>query len=175
MTKGLIPIGRILRPHGIRGKLKLEYYGEDVNRFPPCQEVFIEMEAGKLQSFEILGKTPQPPRLILHLKGIERREQVECLVGKEVLIKREDLPVLGRGEYYWADLLGMVVETQEGKRIGWLKEIFPTGANDVYVVAGKRREIYLPATEEVIQGIDCERGIMKVNRMEGLWERDDEI
>jgi 16S rRNA processing protein RimM len=54
-------------------------------------------------------------------------------------------------------------------------EIFPTGANDVYVVEGKRREIFLPATEEVIQSIDIKKGRMKVIRMEGLWEEEDEV
>jgi len=69
----------------------------------------------------------------------------------------------------------MVVETEKGERIGRVKEIFPTGANDVYIVEGKRGEIFLPATEEVIQSIDIEKGRMKVIRMEGLWEKEDEV
>jgi 16S rRNA processing protein RimM len=175
MTKDLIPIGRVVRPHGVRGKIKLEYFGEDVNCFPPSREVLIEVKAGTLRAYEILETTPQPPRLILHLKGIERREEAESLKGKEVFIRREVLPDLEDGEYYWADLLGMSVETQEGKKIGRLKEIFSTGANDVYVVEGKRGEIFLPATEEVIQSVDRERGVMKVSRKDGLWEEEDEI
>ncbi len=175
MTKDLIPIGRIARPHGVKGKIKLEYFGEDVNHFPPSREVFIEVNAGSLQAYEILETTPQAPRLILHLKGIERREEVEPLIGKEVFIKREVLPDLEEGEYYWMDLLGMSVETQEGKKIGRVKEIFSTGANDVYVVEGKKGEIFLPAIGEVIQTVDREKGVMKVNRKEGLWEEDDEV
>jgi 16S rRNA processing protein RimM len=73
------------------------------------------------------------------------------------------------------DLLGMSVETQGGKKIGRVKEIFSTGANDVYVVEGKRGEIFLPATEEVIQSVDRERGVMKVSRKDGLWEEEDEV
>jgi 16S rRNA processing protein RimM len=69
----------------------------------------------------------------------------------------------------------MSVETKEGKRIGEVKEILPTGANDVYVVQGMRREIFLPATDEVIQGVDTKKGVMKVIRMEGLWEDEDEV
>jgi len=175
MTRDLIPIGKVVRPHGVRGKIKLEYFGEDVSRFPPAREVFIEMKVGTLQAYEILETTPQPPRLILLLRGIERREEVEPLIGKKIFIKREDLPDLEEGEYYWTDLLGMSVETEEGKKVGRVKEIFSTGANDVYVVEGKRGEIFLPATGEVIQNIDRKKGVMKVNRKEGLWEEDDEI
>lgn len=175
MERDLLPIGRVAKPHGVKGKIKVDYFGEDPNRFPLYREVFIKNHVGKLQTYEILEVIPQPPRLILRLKGIERIEEVESLVGKEILIERRSLPDLQEGEYYWFDILGMVVETPEGKRIGRVKEILPTGANDVYVVEGMRKEIYLPATEEVIQSIDIKRGRMKVIRMEGLWEEEDEV
>jgi 16S rRNA processing protein RimM len=175
MTQDLISIGRVIRPHGVRGKIKLEYFGEDVYHFPPSREVFVEVKAGHLRGYEILNTSPQPPWLLIQLKGIEKREEVESLIGKEVFIKKESLPDLAEGEYYWVDLLGMSVETQEGKKIGQVKEIFPTGANDVYVVEGKRGEIFLPAIEEVIQSVDRKRGVMKVNRKEGLWEEEDEV
>ncbi len=69
----------------------------------------------------------------------------------------------------------MVVETEDGKKIGTVKEIFPTGAHDVFVVETKRGEILLPASEEVIRRIDPQRGVMKVRWMEGLWEAEDEV
>jgi len=175
MEKNLFPIGRVVKPHGIKGKMKVEYFGEDSHHFSLYREVFIMGEKGKPESYEILEAIPQPPRLILRLKGIEKIEEAEPLIGKEILIKKEVLPELGEKEYYWVDILGMKVETEEGKRIGKVKEIFTTGANDVYVVEGKRGEILLPAIEEVIQNIDLKRGVMKVVRMEGLWEDEDEV
>ncbi len=175
MERDLLPIGRVVKPHGVKGKIKVDYFGEDLNRFSLYRQVFIKNHAGRLQTYEVLEVIPQPPRLILRLKGIERIEEVESLVGKEILIERRSLPDLQEGEYYWFDILGIEVETPEGKRIGRIKEIFPTGANDVYVVEGKRKEIFLPATEEVIQSIDIKKGRMKVIRMEGLWEEEDEV
>jgi 16S rRNA processing protein RimM len=174
MDKDLLPIGRVVKPHGVKGRIKVEYFGENIHRFSLYREILIEEEEGKERVYEVLEATPRPPGLILHLKGIERREEAEPLIGKEILIKREALPQPDKGEYYWIDILGMVVETPEGKRIGKVKKIFPTGAHDVYVLEGKRGEIFLPATEEVIQSIDCEKGVMKVIRMRGLWEEEDE-
>jgi 16S rRNA processing protein RimM len=175
MEKDLLPIGRVVKPHGVKGKIKVDYFGEDLNHFPLYREVFIKDHVGRLQAYDILEAVPQPPRLILRLKGIERIEEVEPLVGREIFIEKRALPDLKEGEHYWFEILGMVVETEKGKRIGRVKEIFPTGANDVYVVEGKRREIFLPATEEVIQSIDIKKGRMKVIRMEGLWEEEDEV
>jgi len=175
MEKDLFPIGRVVKPHGLEGKIKVEYFGDDLDQFRFYKKVLIENRTGRLETFEVLEVIPQPPRLILRLKGIERVEDAEILVGKEILIRKEALPVLSEDEYYWIEILGMVVETEEGKKIGNVKEIFTTGANDVYVVEGKRREILLPATEEVIQSVDPKRGVMKVIRLEGLWEDEDEI
>jgi 16S rRNA processing protein RimM len=175
MEKDLLPIGRVVKPHGVKGKIKVDYFGEDLNHFPLYREVFIKDHVGRLQAYDILEAVPQPPRLILRLKGIERIEEVEPLVGREIFIEKRSLPDLKEGEHYWFEILGMVVETEKGKRIGRVREIFPTGANDVYVVEGKRREIFLPATEEVIQSIDIKKGRMKVIRMEGLWEEEDEV
>jgi len=175
MEKNLFPIGRVVKPHGVRGKMKVEYFGDDLDRFSSYREIFIENEPNRLEPYEILEVLPQPPRLILRLKGIEKIEEVEPLIGKNIFIEKEALPELEAGEYYWADLFGMEVETQEGKRIGKVKEIFATGAHDVYVVEGKRGEILLPAIEGVIQSINLKKRVMKVARMEGLWEDEDEV
>ena len=173
--KDLFSIGRVVKPHGIKGKIKIEYFGDDPDRFLHYREVFIEDTMGRVQTYEVMEATAQPRYFILQLKGIETIEEVQPLVGKEVLIPQEAFPKLEEGEYYWLEILGMAVETKEGKRIGKVKEIFPTGANDVYVIEGKRREIFLPATEEVVQRIDLKAGVMKVIRMEGLWEDEDEF
>ncbi len=175
MERNLFPIGRVVKPHGVQGKVKVEYFGEDLHQLSSYHEIFIKDAKNKPEAYEVLEAIPQPPRLILRLKGIERIEEAEPLIGKEILIERKSLRQLGEGEYYWVDLLGMKVETEEGKTIGKIREIFPTGANDVYVVEGRKGEILLPATEEVIRSIDLKRGVMKVARMEGLWEDEDEV
>jgi len=175
MNKDLVPIGKVTKPHGIRGKIRVEYYGEDFSRFPLYRDVYIEDRFGRPKAYEILEAISQPPRIILQLKGIERIEEARPLAGKEIFVKKEALPDLPEGEYYWIEILGMEVETEEGRRIGKVKEIFSTGANDVYVVEGERGEILLPATEEVIRSVDCEKRVIKVEWIEGLWEKGDEI
>jgi 16S rRNA processing protein RimM len=175
MEEDLFPIGRIVKPHGVRGKVKVVYFGEDFSRFHLYRVVFIKDPRGKVKPYEILEVTRQPTRLILHLKDIQTLEEAQSLAGKEIFIQKGSLPALPEGEYYWFEILGMEVETEEGKRIGRIKEILPTGANDVYVVQGEKREIFLPAIERVIQSIDRIGKVMKVIWMEGLWEREDEI
>jgi 16S rRNA processing protein RimM len=175
MEKDLFPIGRVVKPHGVKGQMKVEYFGDDSAHFSQLREIFIEAESGRVRGYEILSAVPQPPGFILRLKGVDAREGIEKLIGREILVRKEALSHLEEGEYYWFDILGMEVRTEEGKRIGRVKEIFPTGANDVYIIEGERREIDLPATEEVIRHIDIEKRVMTVRRIEGLWEDEDEV
>jgi 16S rRNA processing protein RimM len=175
MEKRLVPIGKVVRLHGIKGKVKLHYFSDDLSVFLRYRDVIIEDRAGVPRTYEVLEATPQPPRLILKLKGIEKIEDAEPLVNREVFIEREALPEPEKGEHYWVDLLGMDVESDQGKKLGKLQEIFSTGANDVFVVQGRKGEIFLPATDEVIKRIDHEKGVIEVHWMEGLWEEEDEV
>jgi len=175
MEKRLVPIGRVIKPHGIKGRVKVEYFGEDLGRFLLYREVILRDPTGRAETFEVVEAVAQPPRIILTLKGIQTIEDTEPLIDREILVPRETLPQLAEDEVYWIDLLGMGVETEEGKRLGRVKTIFPTGAHDVFVVEGCRREICLPATAEVVKRLDRERSVVTVRWMEGLWEAEDEV
>jgi 16S rRNA processing protein RimM len=175
MENNLLPIGRVVKPHGVKGQFKVKYYGEDLTQFSRYREIVLPDGSGNPQTYDVVQAVSQPPLILLQLKGIERIEDVLPLVGKEILIRKDVLPDLEEGEYYWMDLLGMGVETEDGRKIGTVKEIFATGANDVYVVEGKRREIFLPAIGEVIKDVDRQRRMIKAHWMEGLWEAEDEV
>jgi ribosomal 30S subunit maturation factor RimM len=77
MVKHLFAIGRVAKPHGVKGKMKVEYFGEDPRHFSLYREIFIIGETGRPEPYEILEALPQPPRLILQLKGIEKIEEAK--------------------------------------------------------------------------------------------------
>jgi 16S rRNA processing protein RimM len=175
MKKDLFPIGRVVKTHGVKGRVKVDYFGKDLHQFSVYHRIFIEDEPGKQKPYEIVETTPRSTGLLLRFKGIEKIEEAKHLIGKEIFAEKEALLPLEEGEYYWMDVLGMRVETQDGKKIGKVKEIFPTKSNDVYVIEGKRGEILLPAIKGVIQRVDLQGGVIKVVRMAGLWEDEDEV
>ncbi len=173
-SSDFLPIGRVVRAHGVRGKIKVEYFGEKSRLFP-YRKIFIKGSTGETAAYEVLEAVSQRPWMILNLKGVDKAEDAQSLAGKEVLIGKEALPDLAEGEYYWTEMLGMAVETEEGKQIGTMKRILETGANDVWVIEGKRGEILIPAIEGVIKSVDLKRRVITVCRMEGLWEEEDEV
>ncbi len=90
--------------------------------------------------------------------------------GKMVLVDSAELPPLDADEYYWHEILGMRVVTEDGGNVGKIVEIFPTGSNDVYVVREGAKEALIPALKEVIVSIDKKARTMVIRH---LLEEDD--
>ncbi len=95
-------------------------------------------------------------------------ESAQALVGCKVFLPEDMQEKLPEGEYYWRDIIGLDVYNEEGKYIGKIESVFPTGSNDVYVCKGEEREILLPAIADVIRKIDVNRRVMIVRLLEGL-------
>ena len=75
----------------------------------------------------------------------------------------------GENEYYIADLLGMEVLLERGERLGILKDVLSTGANDVYIVESEKYgEVLIPAIKQCIMGVDVVSGVMTVRLLPGL-------
>ena len=64
--------------------------------------------------------------------------------------------------------MGLDVWTSDGKRLGQVVGILPTGSNDVYVVRGKEGEVLIPAIEDVVKSVELETGRITVELIEGL-------
>jgi 16S rRNA processing protein RimM len=111
---------------------------------------------------------------VLKIDELTDRTEAESARGGELLALREHLPEPASGEWYLADLVGSAVVTEEGEDLGTLDEVLHLPANDVYIVRGKRGEILLPATDEVIRSVDTASRKIQVRLLPGLAERGNE-
>lgn len=72
--------------------------------------------------------------------------------------------------YRVKDLDGCRVETETGEVLGVLKDVYPTGSNDVFAVREGEREILIPALKEVVLRIDLAARLIVVKLPPGLRE-----
>lgn len=70
--------------------------------------------------------------------------------------------------YRVKDLDGCAVVTEIGETLGTLKDVYPTGANDVFVVRSEQREYLIPALKDVVLAIDLEARRILVRLPPGL-------
>ena len=102
---------------------------------------------------------------------IKMLDQARKFTNTLVHVKADKLPDLPDGEYYHHEIIGMKVLLESGEVLGTVKEIVETGANDVYVVTsvtGDKKEILIPAIDEVLLEIDVSSKQMKINPLPGL-------
>jgi 16S rRNA processing protein RimM len=101
-------------------------------------------------------------------RDVADREAAERLRGAALYIDKDRLPPLEEENYYWFELIGMEVYTPDGRYLGRLESVVPTGSNDVYVVRNADRETLVPALASVVKSVDTAQMRMEVVLPEGL-------
>ena len=105
----------------------------------------------------------------MKLDLVKDRSHAETLHGLLLTVPREYVESLPEGSYYHFQLLDLRVYNREGEYLGKIKEILSTGSNDVYVVGVEgRRDLLVPALEDVVREVDLDEGRMVVLLPEGL-------
>ncbi len=167
-----VPVGKVLRTHGIRGAVVVAPYGETLDRRRPGDRVFVQASPGGVpRELRIEDKRPLRSLWILSFEGIQDLGGARRLVGLELGVPEEDLEPLEEGEYYHHQLVGLEVVTESGTALGRIVGVMETKAHDLYAVeTDSGREILLPAVAEIIKVVDVTRGIMVVDPPEGLWD-----
>ena len=164
----LLQVGVVTQTHGIRGEVKVFPTTDDAGRFRDLKKVFLDTGREKLP-LEIQGVKFFKQFVIVKFKGLETINEVERFRRCPLLVPREDAVPLEEDEYYIADMIGMQVETEDGKAFGILKDVMETGANDVYVIDSiSHGEVLVPAIKECIRKVDVAEGKMIVHLMDGL-------
>lgn len=156
--------------HGIKGEIKVLPYG-DLEGLK-WETLYI---AGKDRAYRLTRVRKHKAVFIVEIEGFSRREDVEPLTGLEVSAPREDLPGLQEDEYYYSDLIGMEVASDDGRVLGRVINIISTGSNDVLEVKGPFGDVLIPAIEEAIVEVDVEKKKVIVRLLEGLLPGDNEV
>jgi 16S rRNA processing protein RimM len=164
-------LGEILRPHGIRGELRLRLMTAYPERIAKLDTIFLDddPEPKQPKPYHVQGMRMNGEYGLLKLREIDDRTQADRFRGLLVFVDIEHAVPLEEGEFYLYQLIGLSVQTADGETLGRLAEVLETGANDVYLVESPRYgEVLIPVTDETIVKTDVQAGVLIVNLPEGL-------
>ena len=166
----LFQIGAVTSTHGLRGELKVYPTTDEPARYHKLKEVIINTGIEQL-SLKIEHARLFKQMVIIKFEGFDHINEVEKFKGAKLYVTRENALELGEDEYYFADLAGLRVETEEGQLLGKVTDILQTGANDVYVIGRERqKDLLIPAIKDCVKQIDLENGRMVIHLLPGLLE-----
>ena len=160
-----IEVGKIINTHGLRGEVKAAAWTDTPDVFEGLERVYAKKEI----PLTIRRVKYQKNNLILQFAELSTIEEAEALKNTILYADRADLGELPEGVYYIADLIGMTVQDEDGEKIGTIKEVLQTGANDVYVVRREeKKDLLIPVIEDAVKGVDLEKRTVTVTLLDGL-------
>jgi 16S rRNA processing protein RimM len=169
-----VVLGHISRPHGVHGAFIISPYTDDPGLILKGQHLELRSPDGRTRRplGSLKGKEAAQG-LIVKVADISTREAAGEFKGWSLVMAREHLPEPAEEEVYWADLLGLSVQTPDGRSLGRVEHLMEAGAGLILVVAdpeSKGRELLLPFQEEFLVELDLENGQVIIDPPPGLLD-----
>jgi len=173
MEDPLLRVGRVVKTQGIKGEVRVSSPGKEALAQSRGKTVYLENPEGNRRALTVETTRPLRELIVLAFREIKTIEEAQKLIGCLVYADKKNLHPLPPDEFYWYQLRGLGVRTDDGRYLGILEEIFPTGSNDVFVVRKEGKEILIPATDEVVARVNLQEKVMIIHPLEGLLPEDD--
>lgn len=137
-------MGRVGRPHGLRGDFVVEHASDAPERFAPGARVYVGREPATV----VESKRAGGGRLVVRLdRPVER--------GAALELPADELPAPEAGSYYAFQLVGLAVAEEGGRELGRVQEVEPGVANDVLRLDSG---VALPLVEDCVREVDLPAG-----------------
>ena len=160
-----ILIGKLGKPHGVKGFCYFHYYGSDTSVFKGYENLIIE----ESESYKTEKLIEKQDRLIIKLKGCNDRNTAENFRNKKVYVLEKDLEPLEENEFYLYQLEGLTVTNLDGKNYGEVGGILGTNSNEVLIIKPSKLSIdqeerLIPYIKpDVVKEINLESGVILVD------------
>ena len=163
-------IGKIVKPFGIKGEVKVFPITDSISRFKKLRYVYLR-KGSSVDRYDVDQTRPANEYVLLKLNGLDSRTDADKLRGEYIYVDRENAVQLEDSTYYYYDLLHCKVVTTEGEQLGTVYDIQNAGSCDVYFVRTNNKnenEILIPAVSQVVKNIDIKNKEITVDLPDGL-------
>ncbi|MFM8540828.1 MAG: ribosome maturation factor RimM [Nitrospira sp.] len=164
----LVVIGTIEKSFGVRGEMRVRSLSDVPGRFEGLTKVTLESLSGKTVEATVERVRPVSGAYLVKMDVCATPEAVAAFRGWAVKIPQGSAPPLPQGQYYEYELIGLLVQDEQGRAIGRLAEILETPGTHVFVVKAARGETLIPATKSMVASVDVARGTMTIRQMDEL-------
>jgi 16S rRNA processing protein RimM len=166
----LVTIGKIERPFGVKGAVKVRSLSDVPGRFDQLSAVSVMSAGGQMVDRTVTHVRRAGPTYIMQFDGITTPEEAGTLRGALIQVPRCE-PSSRQGDaLYECDLIGMTVVDEAGHDLGLIEKIWDLPGHQVFVVKQEGREVLIPAAKDFVTAVDLAQKRMTVRTIEGLVE-----
>jgi 16S rRNA processing protein RimM len=167
----LICVGAVAGAFGVRGEVRLKSFTSnptDIANYAP-----LLTESGD-KSFDLVITGRLKNGLAVRLSNVVNKEEADQLKGTKLFVPRDRFPMLPENEFYYSDLVGMIVYDTGGNEIGKVHAVLNNGAGDLLEINGEKLKtsVIIPFTKEAVPTVDMESRRIVTDPPNGLLPGD---
>jgi 16S rRNA processing protein RimM len=163
-------IGKISRPVGMKGELRILPLTDDIQRYEDLKEVWVGRSDKDAKQYAVGMVRIGPKQVVIGFENVNRIDEAERMKDSFLFVPEEDVISLGNGRYFIDDVIGCEVSTEEGKRIGIVSDLLSLPGNDLWVIEYGKKEILVPAVKDIIKHVDTGKKKVVIHALEGLFD-----
>lgn len=167
-----VSVGRVLKPHGVRGEVKVEPMTDNPARFKQLERVYCLKPNGERVSLHIeASRAAGTETVLVKFREYATPETVDALRNSLIQVPRSEAPPLPKGKVYYADVIGMIVRNQATQAtIGTVDAIVSAGNDLLEIKTPEGRELMIPWVDAFVARIDAEAREIWITPVPGLLE-----
>jgi 16S rRNA processing protein RimM len=165
-----VVVGRIGRPHGVRGEVTVEVRTDDPDlRFVPG--AVLRTDPPERGPITIAGVHWHSGTLLLRLEGVDSREAAEAVRNTELVVPVAELPEIEDPDsYYDHQLVGLTVRLPDDAVLGEVTAILHEAQDLLVVRRVEGGEVLIPFVSAIVPTVDLDGGFVVVDPPEGLLD-----
>ncbi len=168
MIKEYLELGQVVSTHGIKGEVRFNPWCDTPEFVKRFKTLYFDNKGEK--AVKVISARPHGNVAILLLDGVDDVDKAKALKNTVLYMKRSDAK-LSKGTWFIQELFDCkVIDAESGKELGVICDVSETGANDVWHVKTSKGEVLIPAIKQVVEDVDVEAGIIKINVLKGLFD-----
>jgi 16S rRNA processing protein RimM len=159
IPEDLVIVGYVSGAYGLNGWVRIKPYSHDADALLHSKTWWLDKP--DLHDVDMMQSKIHSGDVVARLVGVAGREAAEALKGASVQISRSHFPALSGDEFYWVDLIGLVVENLQGELLGHVADMMDNGAHPILRVAvpmlshaDKSSELLIPFVEQFVKTVD---------------------
>jgi len=171
----------VVRPHGVRGKIKFKAYSGSGEGLFSVSSVFFKRNRlthlippgkaeGDFLSFPVVSLQEVKGGGLLLLEGINDVDRAKSLVGREIYVRRKELPKVSEEEFYVVDLEGLKAVDLTGRAVGRVIRVIPSPAHDILEVRTGKGILLIPFVQAFVPEVREKEGVIVVDPLKGFSE-----
>jgi 16S rRNA processing protein RimM len=166
----MVLVGRVARPHGLRGQVVVNPETDFVEeRFRVGSVLWTRGPRGD-EMLTVASSRVQGGRPVVGFASFARVEDAEGLAGQELRVPEAALQTLEPGRFYHHQLVGCAVETVDGTRVGEVERVEGGTGGSRLAIAGARGEILIPLAADICVEIDVASRRIRIDPPDGLLD-----